>query len=111
MKPKVFIKPPEYYEKKQLEVQRQQALKRKKIQDSLIKIVGKFNKDLTDEKHRNGLINSDEENSSVYIDPVISDPLYKESINKKTGLNLKGTLTTSGGGGDEEMSSYSVYGR
>jgi hypothetical protein len=74
--------------------------------------VGKFNKDLTDEKHRNGLINSDEENSSVFVDPIVSDPLYKESLNKKKGsLNLKGSLTTSGGGGDEEMSSYSVYGR
>ena len=67
---------------------------------------------MTDEKHRNGLINSDEENSSVFVDPIVSDPLYKESINKKKGsLNLKGSLTTSGGGGDEEMSSYSVYGR
>ena len=43
------------------------------------------------------------------MDATLTDPLYKDSLNKKKGsLNLKGTLNTAGGG-DEEMSSYSVY--
>ena len=77
MKPKIFYKPDSYYQQKAEQLKKQQAAKRKRIQDDLIKIVGKFSKDLTNEKHRKGLINSDEETTNVQIDPSASDPLYK----------------------------------
>ncbi len=72
--------------------------------------MGKFNKDLTSEKHTHGLINSDEESSSLYIDPSVADPLYKA---KSSGLALKGNLGKTSGmaAGEEEMSTYTVYGK
>ena len=64
--------------------------------------MGKFNKD--PEKLTLGLINSDDENSSCFIDPTLTDPLY----NPKGGrLAMKGKTLIAVG--DDEMSTYSVY--
>ena len=107
MKPKVFIKPPEYYAKKELEAQKAAAAKRKKMQDSLIKLVGKMHKGAKEKIHH-GLVNSDDESTNVYIDPAAGDTLYKSS--KSSSKTNAGTLKAIiGNGTAEEMTTYSVY--
>jgi hypothetical protein len=85
-------------------------LKKKRTHDKLVNIIGKFTKNLP--LGQGGLVtNSDDESSSLFIDPAAIDPLYRQSlINKsgKGGIKKESSKLTVA---EDEMSSYSVYGR